>query len=148
MHVRLTLHPLARTVHVLSNVRRHNNSASLFWLRHCFHRLSSIQHTRRHECMPQRMFAWLTVNTMLRVPYRTDSDTVSVTVRYQAPTKALYTFLTYKLQRNPLDSFQNNPRKQVSVKRSHFSHPERITRPERLLSEWVEVTLIGSASSQ
>ena len=36
---------------------------------------------RRHECVPQRMFAWLTINTMLRVPYRTDSDTVSVTVR-------------------------------------------------------------------
>ncbi len=30
--------------------------------------------TWRHECVPQRMFAWLTINTMLRVPYRTDSD--------------------------------------------------------------------------
>ena len=39
-------------------------------------------------------------------------------------------------------------RKQVSVTRSQFAHPERITRPERLLSEWVEVTLSGSASSQ
>ena len=34
--------------------------------------------TRRHECVPQRMFAWLTINTMLCVPYRTDSDTVTV----------------------------------------------------------------------
>ena len=34
--------------------------------------------TRRHECVPQRMFAWLTINTMLRVPYRIDSDTVTV----------------------------------------------------------------------
>ncbi len=25
----------------------------------------------------KRMFAWLTINTMLRVPHRTDSDTVT-----------------------------------------------------------------------
>ena len=33
-----------RTVPVLSNVRSHNNSASLFWLRHCFHRRFRQQH--------------------------------------------------------------------------------------------------------
>ena len=32
--------------------------------------------------------------------------------------------------------------------RSQFAYPERITRHERLLSEWVAVTLSGSASSQ
>ena len=34
--------------------------------------------TRHHECVPQRMLAWLTINTMIRVPYRTDRDTVTV----------------------------------------------------------------------
>ena len=34
----------ARTVPVPSNVRSHNNSASLFWLRHCFHRRFRQQH--------------------------------------------------------------------------------------------------------
>ena len=40
-------------------------------------RLNNITR-RRHEGVPQRMFAWLTINTMLRVPYRTESDTVTV----------------------------------------------------------------------
>ena len=76
--INTTIHPLARTVPVPSNVRSHNNSTSLFWCRI----VSIVDHlsntTRRHECVPQRMFAWLTINTMLRVPYRTDSDTVTV----------------------------------------------------------------------
>ena len=56
----------------------------------------------------------------------------------QMSTKALSTF---NIQRNPLDSIQNNPRNQVSVTRSQFAYPERITHSERLLSEWVAVTL-------
>ncbi len=92
------------------------------------------------------MFAWLTINTMLRVPYRTDSDTV--TVRSNANKGIIHIFNIYMLQRNPLDSFQNNPRNQVSVTRSQFAYPERITRPERLLNKWVAVTLSGSESSQ
>ena len=48
------------------------------------------------------MFAWLTINTMICVPYRTDSETV--TESYQMKTKPLSTF---KTQLNPLDSFQN-----------------------------------------
>ena len=42
---------------------------------------------------------------------------------------------------NHCDSFQNNPRNQVSVTRSQFAYSERITCPERVLSEWVAVTL-------
>ncbi len=79
--INTTIHPLARTVPVPSNVRSHNNSASLFWCRivSTVDRLTPHHHTtQRHECVPQRMFAWLTINTMLRVPYRTDSDTVIV----------------------------------------------------------------------
>ena len=35
-----------------------------------------------------------------------------------------------------------------SALRSQFAYPERNTRPGQLLSKWVAVTLIGSASSQ
>ena len=118
-------------------------------------RLNNTTRRRRHECVPQRMFAWLPINTMLRVPYRTDSDTVSVTVRSNANKGIIHIFntqLSYNIKinikNNPLDSFQNNSRNQVSVTRSQFAYPERMTCPGRLLSEWVEVTLSGSASSQ
>ena len=39
--------------------------------------------TRHHECAPQRLFAWLTINTMLCVPYLTDSDTDSKIIKCQ-----------------------------------------------------------------
>ena len=112
---------------------------------HCFHcRSSSLNNTtRRHECVPQRMFAWLTINTKLRVPYRTDSDTV--TVRSSNANKGIIHIFNIHLT---VSRMIHGPCKQVSVMRSQFAHPERITCPERLLSEWVDVTLSGSASSQ
>ena len=88
---------------------------------------------------------WLTIDIMLRVPYRTDSDsdTDGKIIKHQQRHCPHLTYNTIHL-----DSFQNNPRNQVSVTRSQFAYPERITRPGRLLSEWVAVTLSGSASSQ
>ena len=62
-----------------------NNSASLFWLRHCCHLRSGKQH--HTSVCHKRMFAWLTINTMLCVPYRTDSATV--TVRYSNANKGI-----------------------------------------------------------
>ena len=186
VHVRLTLHPLARTVPVPSNVRRHNNRVYFGCvIVSTVDRLNNT--TRRHECVPQRMFAWLTINTKLRVPYRTDSDTV--TVRYSSANKGIKsTFListwqfpewstdhanrfqsrghslpTPKELRALNDCWANGWRWHLaeaqaandsvryssrSALRSQFAHPERITRPGRLLNEWVVVTLSGIASSQ
>ena len=111
-----------------------NNSGSLFWLQHCCHRRSGKRH-HTSVCY-KRMFAWLTINTMLRVPYRTDSDTDSKIIKRQC---------------NPLDSFQNNPRNQVSATLGNHANtvtvcvPRNITQPELLPSEWAAVMLSSGA---
>ena len=63
----------------------------------------------------------------------------------------------FHTQRNPLDSFQNNPRNQVSATLGNHANavtvciPEQIrdtNGPEQLPSEWAAVTLSRSESRQ
>ena len=89
-------------------------------------------------------------NTMLRVPYRTDS--VTATVRL-SNAKALFSFNT---QRNPLDSFQNNPRNQVSATSGNHANAATVcvprkklrdtNRPEQLPSEWAAAVTLSSGA--
>ena len=137
--INTTIHPLAHTVPVPSNVRIHNNSASLFWccIVSTVDRLNNT--TRRHECVPQRMFAWLTINTMLRVPYRTDSDSKIIKRQQRHCTSYNAIHLTVSRIIHAV-RFQS---------RTHsLRTPKELRALNRLLSEWVTVTLSGSASSQ
>ena len=124
--VRLSLQPLA-LYHVLYRVMSEviNNRASLFWLRHdCCHGQSAKQH--HTSVCHKRIFAWLPINTMLCVPYRTDSDTV--TVSQSNTNKGIVHINT---QRNPLYSFQNNPRNQVSATFGNHANPITVCVPRK-----------------